>query len=169
MDIAQAGDLDLKLLEKSESSLKIADHMAYIVYPLLKDNKLIKKVLDEVSNSTINLINSILSFEHKIHRLRLTQDKRENIALFKNVSEQIGLSFEETKNLIESLELSDMHKRSSFECMRSNNILITTESGNELVSLDKLKSHINTLKFRIQKFKNYSEKLRKPIQHSSIY
>ncbi len=160
MDTAQSiGGLDLKLFEKAEKSFQAADHVTYIVYPLLKDTKLLKKSLEEVFISVTNLVNSILVFEQKNQRIRLSPDKKQNLGAFKAICQRMDISEPECALLLEMIELNEKHQKSPSEFMRNEKILILLDNTRiETISLEKLKSFINILKSSIEKFKIYKER-----------
>jgi len=160
MDTAQGiGDLDSKLFEKAEKSFQAADHVTYIVYPLLKDTKLLKKSLEEVFISVTNLVNSILVFEQRNQRVKLSHDKNQNLESFKTISKKMDISEPECSLLLEMVELNEKHQKSPSEFMRNEKILILLDNTKiETITLEKLKSYINILKSSIQKFRTYKER-----------
>jgi hypothetical protein len=159
METQSIGDLDSKLFEKAEKSFQAADHVTYIVYPLLKDTKLLKKSLEEVFISATNLVNSILVFEQRRNRIRLSHDKNQNLSAFKTICSRIDISEPECISLLEMIDLDEKHKKSPSEFMRNDKILILLENTKiETISQEKLKSFINTLKSSIQKFRAYRER-----------
>jgi hypothetical protein len=156
MEMAEGAlnNLDNELFKKAEQSLKAADHLAYIIYPLLKDEKLLKKIFDEISSCTINLINSVLFHEYK-KGVRLSQDKRQNLEIFKRVSLKF-LTVNELESLANIFDLVDQHNKSSFDFIRKDKFIIMINgSKTEAISLEKIKSYINVLKTASNKFFAY--------------
>ena len=43
--------------------LQIADHMAYVTFPLINEKRLMIKIFDETYKSVINSMNAILKYE----------------------------------------------------------------------------------------------------------
>lgn len=152
------GDLDLKLFEKAEKSFQASDHLAYIVYPLLKDTKLLKKSLEEIFISATNLVNSILIFEQKNHRIRLSRDKMENLENFKAICEKMNISPPECSLILEIVDMNERHQKSPSEFIRNEKILLLLDNTKiETITIEKLKSFINIIKSSIQKFRAYKE------------
>jgi 3-methyladenine DNA glycosylase AlkD len=148
---------------KAEHSLRVADHMVYITYPLLKDTKLIKKTLEELSSCTINLINAVLFNEFKKKRITLTRDKKENLDIFKRNMYRFGITREEKEVLETILELIEKHNTSSTEFIRKDSLVILLDNlKTETVTFDRLKLYLNTLKIIIQKLRNYLDKQELP-------
>ena len=52
-------------LQKARKKIEFADHMVYITFPLIKENKLIIKILAEINNALKILITSILQYEYE--------------------------------------------------------------------------------------------------------
>ena len=52
-------------LEDAIKSLQIADHMTYVTYPLIKDEKLLLKILKEINKCVVNCIKVIVFEEGK--------------------------------------------------------------------------------------------------------
>ena len=158
MDVQGAGDLDVKLFSESEKSFQAADHLLYFVYPMLKDQKLIKKALEEIFNSSKSLISAILLFEHKKNNIRIGQDNASNIEIFKKISPKLDISQPELDVVLEIFSFNEKHLKSPTEFVRSNQIIILLENKRyETITFEKLKSYTNILKTVIQKFRSYRE------------
>jgi len=158
MNVQGTGDLDIKLVADAEKSFQAADHLLYFVYPMLKDQKLIKKALEEIFNSARNLVNSILLFEHKKTNIRIYQDKESNIETFKKISTKLDISKPELDTILEIFDFNEKHQKSPTEFVRNNQIIILLENQRyETITFEKLKSYANILKTVIQKFKLYRE------------
>ena len=74
-------------LEKAEHSLKTVDHLIYITYPLIKENRLLKKIIEELYDIANNIIESILYYEFMYKRIKLYEEdkgqKTKNFEIFK--------------------------------------------------------------------------------------
>jgi hypothetical protein len=158
MNVQGTGDLDVKLFSDSEKSFQTADHLLYFVYPMLKDQKLIKKALEEIFSSARNLVNSILLFEHKKSNIRVYQEKEQNIETFIKISTKLEISKPELDTVLEILNFNEKHQKSPTEFVRNNQIIILLENQKyETITFEKLKSYVNILKTVIQKFRLYRE------------
>ncbi len=158
MDVQGTGDVDVKLIADSEKSFQTADHLLYFVYPMLKDQKLIKKALEEIFNSARNLVTSILLFERKKSNIRIYQDRESNIETFKRISTKLDISKPELDVILEIIDFGEKHQKSPTEFVQKNQIIILLENQRyETITFEKLKSYANILKTVIQKFKSYRE------------
>ena len=152
------GEVEIKLFSDSEKSFQTADHLIYFVYPMLKDQKLIKQALEGIFNSAKNLFSSILLFEHTKTNIKLNQDANSNIETFKRVSPKLGISKNELDSFLEIINYYEKHRNSPTEFVRNNQIIILLENVKyETITFERLKSYLNILKTIIQKFKSYKE------------
>ena len=67
----------LEGLQKAEKTIQEADHIVYVTFPLIKDKRLLLKVLQEIKNAVIICINSVLQYEYLYKRIRIYKDARE--------------------------------------------------------------------------------------------
>lgn len=147
-----------EILDKAEHSLRIVDHMIYITYPLIKENILLKKVIEQLYDVANNIIESILHYEFMYKRIRLSQDQTQsqNFELF---SIKCANNFEITKQEIETIEelfqLMEKHKESSFEFTRKNKLVIMSNNlKTKSINLEQLKRYLNILKIILKKTKS---------------
>ena len=74
-------------LEKAKHHFKVADHMIYVTFPLLKENRLMIKVLSEMYESVNYLITALLQYAYYFRKIPLYKDPLLNLKTFK---EKIG-------------------------------------------------------------------------------
>ncbi len=155
MEVQEGRDLDIELFSKADHSIRAADHLAYIIYPLLKDEKLLKQVFKEISTCTINIINATLYHAHK-KGVYLGQDKKQNFDFFKKYSLKF-LTLEEIQTISHLFEIVEQYNTNSIDFIRKDSFIIMINgSKTESITLDKVKAYINILKSALQKFKAYS-------------
>ena len=63
----------IDLINKANQSFKVADHIAYVTYPLVKDNKLIITVTENLAESLTKAIESLLFYERMYKRISIYQ------------------------------------------------------------------------------------------------
>jgi len=145
----------IELLVKAEHSIRIADHMVYITYPLIKEHQLLKKVLDELCTISMNIVQAILSYEYLNKRIQIHQDPKLNWDSFRQKSSvRFGLTNQEYEIIKELLELAKKHKESSMEFIRNEKIVIMSNNlRTDSVSVDQLKKYLSNLKVILQKTK----------------
>jgi hypothetical protein len=139
-------------LEKSKKNIQTADHLAYITFPIVKENKLLTKILEEIYLSIINAVNSVLQYEYIYKRVILYNDPNKNFDTFKRTSLKYNISEEQMKKIIDIISLYEKHKKSSFEFARQDKIVILSDNlKTETLTIEKIKSYILETKDMIRK------------------
>ena len=126
----------LESLEKARHSLRIADHIAYVTYPLLNDKRLLLKSLDAIYKSLMHIINAILQYEYLWRRIQLYKDPRENFETFKKkCARRYNISDSELNELMSILNMVENHKKASVEFLRKERVVIMSDNL-KTISLD---------------------------------
>jgi hypothetical protein len=148
-------DKHIENLQKAVKNIRIADHMIYVTYPVIKDKRLLLKSLDEVYDSIVCVINAILQYDFLYRRIRLTNDPKENFDIFINkCAKRYNLSSEDIKEIIELLTLIESHKKSPMEFLRRDKIVIMSESlKTTIIDTERLKKYLNLSKNLVNKAK----------------
>jgi len=143
----------IESLDKAAITLKTADHLLYMTYPLIREKRLLLKVLDETYLSVLNIINAILQYEYFYKRIQLYQDARANFQTFKEkCSSRYNITQEQISKIIEIFNLTEKHKKSPFEFVRNNKIVIMTNAlKTDTVTVEKMKEYILTAKDLLRK------------------
>jgi len=140
----------LALFEKSNQHFKTADHIVYMTYPLVKDNKLIAVVLENLNQALQAAIEALLHYEKLYKRIGpFPENFYSRIEIFKNKIAPIYnierghiVLIEEIRNLVQE------RKESKMEFIRQDKYIICNNDYSRIkaVNMDKLKSYINELK-----------------------
>ena len=138
-------------LQKARKKIEFADHMVYITFPLIKENKLIIKILAEINNALKILITSILQYEYEYKRIRLYKNPDINFQTFARISEKYSISQKEITEIKEILFLIKKHENSSFEFSKAEKFIIMANSQAISISLEKIKNYLNTVKNLLKK------------------
>lgn len=155
----------LQLLERAEKALRTADHMIYITYPLIKDNRLLKNVLEQLYEITDNVVYAVLHYEAAYKRISpftispLTA-RSQNWLLFSKCSSRFSITSQELEKIKELLEVVLKHKESSIEFTRKDRLVFMNNTRAESVGLEQMKSYLNALKITTRKTK---EKIAEPV------
>lgn len=116
-------------IKQAIRSLQIADHMTYVTFPLVNEQRLLLKIFDEIHKSIINCINAILNYEYLYKRIQLYTNNRENIRTFTNkCAKTYNLNNEQIKKILEILELNKKHKQSAMEFVKKDRVVILSDS-----------------------------------------
>ena len=131
-------------LEKASRILQTADHIAYVTYSLIKDKRLLFKILDELNESFINIINAILQYEYLYKRIQLSKDNKLNLEIFKQkCAHRYNIQPEQTTKIFELFSLYQKHKESPMEFARKDKIVIMSDNlRTETLTIEKLKDFL---------------------------
>lgn len=148
-----------ELLTKAEKSLRTADHLIYITYPLIKENRLLKSVLDQLYTITEAIIKSVLHYEYAYRRIQTPPDLNSlssaEFEIFKKTAASFLISGQEIQTIQALLELVARHQASSTDFVRRDKLVfMLNNSRTESIGLEQLKGYLNTLKIVLQKAKN---------------
>ena len=139
-------------LETSAKHLQTADHLAYITFPLIKENKLLLKILEELNFSLLNAINAILQYEYTYKRISIYQNARDNLETFKRLAPRYSLNPSQLAKLLDILNIEEKHKKSPFEFTKSDKIVIMSENNQtDSLGLERVKDWILELKDLLRK------------------
>lgn len=135
--------------EQARRNLKVADHMAFITYPLVKDNKLLIAILENIFLALTNALGSLLYYERLFKRIPPFHDNFDSkINMFKErCAERYRLSREYAAMMLEIKNLILEHKRSPVEFSRSEGFVICTENYRfKKISIEQIRSYIEKTK-----------------------
>ncbi len=145
----------LENILEAEKNLRTLDHMIYITFPLIKDKRLLLKVIQDIKNVIANCITSILQYEYLYKRISLYKDSRENFKTFtEKCAQRYNIGKEEIKLILELFDFVENHKKSPFEFIKGEKIVILSENSRPTtINLDKAKQFLITAKDVLKKTK----------------
>ncbi len=136
-------DRFISSLESSKSHLRIADHLVYTTFPIVKDLKLLLKALEELSLAIVNSINALLQYEYVYKRIQLYQNSKDNFETFKRKASSYNITPNQLSIILEILELAEKHKKSPLEFSKNDKIIIMSDTSQVLsLNLEKIKSYL---------------------------
>jgi hypothetical protein len=146
----------LQNLLEADKIIKAVDHLVYITFPIVKDKRMLLKIITETKNAVALCINSILQYDYLYKRIRLYQNTNENFRTFREkCAQRYGINQDEIRNISSLFELAEKHKKSPFEFVRKDKIVIMSESFYpETITLEKTKEFVNLAKnvlFKVEK------------------
>ena len=145
----------LEALASAEKNLRTVDHMVYITFPLIKDKRLLLKVIQELKRIITDCITSILQYEYLYKRVALYKDSQENFRTFTERSApRYGITRDEMKLIRELFDFVDRHKESPFEFIKDDKLVILSENmKTTTLSLEKTKEFLQLTKEILKKTK----------------
>ncbi|MDP2628864.1 MAG: hypothetical protein Q8P15_03125 [Nanoarchaeota archaeon] len=141
---------------KAEKKIQTLDHLVYVTYPLVKDKKLLLKILVEIKEAVVFCINSVLQYEYLHKQISLSKDSKENFKIFREkCSVKYKITEKEIDLITELFNLVQKHKESNFEFVRKEKIVILSENmKTELVTIEKIKDFLLLSKNILKKVKD---------------
>ena len=151
----------LEYIKTAEEKIQNTDHMIYVTFPLIKDKRLLLKILSEIHLIVLNLLNAILQYEYILKRVSLSKDARVNLEIFtKQCAPRFQITESEIKLIIEILELGERHKKSPFEFIKEEKVVILSENLKpSTVTVEKAKEFILLCKGLLKKTRETIHKL----------
>ena len=145
----------LEYLEESGKRIATADHLLYVTFPLVKEKKLLLKILEEINSGLLNCLNSILQYEYLFKKIKLYSDPKQNLEVFKQkCAPRFLITPAEVRSIIELFEIMKVHKKSPFEFVKDDKIVILSENMNQkIINLEKTKEFLASAKSVLEKTK----------------
>ena len=148
----------------AEKKIQTADHLIYITFPLIKDKRLLLKILQEIKNAAVNCISSILQYEYLYKRISLYKDSKSNFRTFiEKCTPRYQITKEEINLILELFDFIEKHKESPFEFIKDDKVVILSNGLKpKTLTVEKIKEFLILIKNILRKtrevFKENSEK-----------
>jgi len=135
-------------LDEAQKHLKTADHMIYVTFPIIREKRLLIKILEEIYNSTLKIVNAVLQYEYMMKRIKLYNDDKLNFEVFRQkCAQRYNIQPEQIENIRSILKLVEQHKQSPLEFARRDKFIIMSDTMHfETINIEKLKSFLFTVK-----------------------
>ena len=142
--------------EEAKKTLRTADHIIYITYPVLKENRLLIKVLEEIYSAVQKTVELIMNHEYEMKRIKIYSDPKLNMTLFEQkCASRYNFTSEEMMGIKQIIELFHCHKSSPVEFARQNKFIIMSDDlRTESITVQRLKGLLNLAKGFIRKAEN---------------
>ncbi len=142
--------------EEAKHTIRTADHILYVTYPVLKENRLLIKALEEINNAVVRIIEEIMNREYSLKNIKIYSDARTNFTTFEQFCvKKYGLS-EELEGIKQILHLFNAHKSSSAEFSRPNKFVIMSDSlKTESLTLQRIKEFLVVAKNMLKKSEEF--------------
>ncbi len=143
------------LLERANTSLKTADHLAYVTYPLLKDTKLVVAILENINTTLTLSIEAVIEYERLFKRIVATPpDFQSKLELFKTTcAPRYNIGREHISLITDVNSVMEARKKGLIEFIRQGKLVVCgTDFRTKTVDHEKVKEYLN-------KSKNYMLKI----------
>ena len=138
-----------KLLAEANKLLRTADHLTYVTYPLVKDNKLIMTITENLAEATVKAMDAVIDYDRYFKRISyLPSDFQSKLDVFRTSCApryRINLNY---LSLIKDLKnIQDARKTAKMEFVRKDNYILTQENfAVKTLNYQKVKDYVNLSK-----------------------
>ena len=147
----------VRLLEESNHALRVADYMFYMTYPLVKDVKLLIKIMENLNIALEKGIEALLYYERLYKRISAYPDDfkaKFDILKFK-IAEKYNINRENIVLLYDIHNFVEARKKSSMEFIRNNQVIVANNNYKmQTIDLRKTKDFLNQTKRFIGQINN---------------
>lgn len=143
----------LEFLGSADKTIRIADHMTYITFPLIKDRRLLIKIVSEINKSVLDTINAILQYEAYYKRIPLYKDAAMNFKTFQErCAPRFGITKEELIKILALFSIMEKHKESPLEFVRKDKLVIMSNNAHaDTLTVENLKEFLILAKNMLKK------------------
>ena len=145
-------------LSEADKKIQIANHLIYVTFPLIKNKRLLIKIIQDLKTAVLNCVNSILQYESLKKRIKLTRDPLENFKIFsEQCAPEYDLTNQETNQILDLFEIARKQEQSSMEIMKNERVILLSKNlTSEFITIETAKKYlqlsINLLKKTKGKF-----------------
>lgn len=142
------------MLDKANILVKRADHMFYVTYPLVKDNKLIITMAENINNGMICAMDALLMYERLYKRISLyPEDFKVKIDMFKDsIARRYNIDRDHIVLIQDLKRFLEERKKSGVEFVKDDKyVLFNRKQEVKSLGIDKLKQNLNISKDFLKK------------------
>jgi len=134
----------IEYLGEAGKIIQTVDHLTYMTLPLVRDKRLLLKIVKETKTAVSNCINSILQYEYLYKRIRLQNSPSTNFKTFvEKCAPRYKITGEEIRLILELFDIVESHKQSPFEFVKDDKVVILSQnSTHKTVTVEKAKEFI---------------------------
>jgi len=116
-------------LKEAKKQIKLADHLFSVVYPLLREGKILVKVILCLKEGVIHTMNATLFHEYLYKRVTLYKEPMQNFRIFREkCSKRFNFSDDEVNKIFDILSLAERYFKSQFHFLREGNVVALNET-----------------------------------------
>ncbi len=137
----------------AEKKIQIVDHMIYVTFPLIKDKRLLLKILQEIKNAVMDCISSILQYGYLYKRIILYKNPKSNFKIFiEKCTPRYQITKEEINLILELFDFIEKHRESPFEFIKDDKVIILSNDLNpKTLTIEKTKEFLMLVKNILRK------------------
>ena len=108
-----------QLIQEAQRKLAVADHFMHVTFPMIKETKMLKAIMDHLANSVFMAMEAVLEHEKREKKLfAATGNFQNDVELFRRVGMRYGFSGKYTYLLQELHAFQESKKKSHMEFVR---------------------------------------------------
>ncbi len=138
-----------RYVEEANKAFKIADHLIYVTYPVLRDNKLLVTALEHLHAALQDGMAALLYYDALYKRISaFPQEAETKLYLFRrSTARRYGLGDELCMMIRDVAELAVSHRKSPVEFSRRDAYVIASETYKlKTLTQEKMKRYIGEAK-----------------------
>ena len=116
------------MIIEAKRILKIADHMIYVTYPVMRENRLLIKILGQINNVLNNIVLSVLENEYAQKRIKSYAEPKMNFQSFIESSKRYSLSKSQIDSIQQVAAVMALHAQSPMEFVKNDSFVIMSDS-----------------------------------------
>ena len=130
-------------IETAKKELQTANQLVCITYPVIKDQRLMSKILEHLYACMVSIVKAVLQYEYLYKRIEVYSDSKSNFETFGECASRFNISPREVGIIQNILNLMEKHKNSSMEFVRREKYVMMSDSlRTEIMTFDLLKSYL---------------------------
>lgn len=150
-----------RILREANKSLKTADHLVYVTYPLVKDHKILISVMENLNTAVTKAMDSVLYYDRMFKRIDSVPDAFNlRFEVFKakcmprhNIDREFVEFILDLKNVINT------RKESAIDFTRKDRFYICSDDYRmQAITFDKIKGYLIQTKSFLNKINSLFEK-----------
>lgn len=135
-----------RLILEANNAFRTADHLAYVSYPLLRENRLLLIITKNLFTAALKAVDVILYYEKMHKRLNVVPlDFDSKIMIFeKNLAQRMNIKSGVCKVIRDLRFIVNEHKESPIEFSRKEKFIICNDDYTSMrtIDIDVIKSYI---------------------------
>ncbi len=140
-------------------SIQIADHMAYVTYPLVQEKRLLLKIFDEIYKSIINSVNAMLNYDILFKRIKPSPNNNYLEIFEKKSSKNYELTREQVQKIKEIIQTNKKSQKSVMDFVKKDKVVILQNNlETDVLDIITIKKYILLAKELIR---NITKKIKK--------
>ncbi len=142
------------LLSEANKQLRTADHLTYVTYPLIKDNKLMISITESLAEATKKAVDAVLLYDREYKRIMLIpQDFTSKLEIFRKSCMPRYSINSSYLNLIHDLrEIQEARKTAKMEFTRQDKFVLSQDNFKlRTLTYQNVKNFVNLTKSFFEK------------------